>query len=105
MSGIARVGDMSSGHDFCPGVPIVSGSSNVFVDGKPVACVGDTCSPHYHYISEENQHPLHTPVIITGSNNVFVNGRPVAKIGSIVSCSPFGEGMVVEGSSTVFVGG
>ena len=39
---VARKGDMSSGHDSCPGVPIVDKvSSDVLINGRNVACVGD----------------------------------------------------------------
>ncbi len=37
----ALVGDIGSAHDGYPATPIISGSSTVKIDGKPVARKGD----------------------------------------------------------------
>lgn len=68
---------------------IVSGSPNVFFEGKPVARVSDktTCS--------KESAP---GAIVEGSTKIFVNGLPLARIGHKVSCSA----VVQEGCATIF---
>ena len=45
MPAVVRVGDMSAGHPHCyPPTPAVSGSPNVFVNGKALCRVGDSIS-------------------------------------------------------------
>ncbi|WP_082624951.1 PAAR domain-containing protein [Paraburkholderia caribensis] len=54
---------------------VTSASSGVTIDGRPVACVGDTVTC-----------PLHgTGVIIEGSLGT-INGRPLAHHGSGTTC-------------------
>ena len=61
VSGVARVGIDSAG-----GI-IITGSSNVFVDGVSAARVGDPVQGHGN-----GEHA--GPVLATGSSTVFVNG-------------------------------
>ncbi|MDH4139203.1 MAG: PAAR domain-containing protein [Coriobacteriia bacterium] len=92
--GYAAVGDYAScssdGHG-CPACPhpttgpILRGSSNVFVRGKPAARQGDTgvtaacCGPN-------------TFEIVEGDGTVLINGRPAAKFGSRTShCGGVGK--------------
>jgi uncharacterized Zn-binding protein involved in type VI secretion len=73
---------------------IATGSSDVFVNFKPLArAQADTgeCSKHG---------PAPLP-IATGSGNVFINGFPAARVNDMLSCS----GFIVEGSPDVFIGG
>lgn len=96
MPSATRVGDNCTGHDDCPGVPLVSGSPNVFVNGKPVGRIGDSYVTHSCPI-----HSPHTPQIAAGSSTVFVNGIPVSRIGDGVNCG----GSVAQGSPNVIIGG
>ncbi len=81
--GYARLGDNAfCPNDIhgCPGCPhpvtgpITSGSTNVLIDGRPAARVGDTgqhaacCGPN-------------TYVIKTGDVNVLIDGKPAARLG------------------------
>ena len=104
MPEIARRGDLTSCHDECRPVSIVTGSPNVFVDGLPVARVGDTCAPHACN-RWPNPHPLHTPVIVSGDSSVLVNCLPVAVKGSKVSCFGTLSSVIIGGSPDVSVGG
>lgn len=90
--GVARVGDMSSGHDACSPVPIVSGAGTVFVNKIPAARLGDPLSPHGCFI-----HPVHSGVVASGSSTVFVEGKPLARSGDTVSCG----GVIIGGSNDV----
>jgi uncharacterized Zn-binding protein involved in type VI secretion len=66
---------------------ILTGSHNVFINGQPVALVGDECESGATYIS-------------TGCKNVFVNGRPVARVTDL-TCH---KTVIVTGSPNVFIG-
>ena len=93
---VARLGDMSSGHDSCPGVPIVDKvSSDVMINGKPVALDGSVFAPHGCII-----HLPHSGVVKAPNRNVKINGRNVACIGDAESCG----GTIVTGSTDVSVG-
>src|SRR5688572_14563698 len=83
------------GHEIAHGGPagrITRTSSNVFIEGKEVARVGDsaTCADG-HAVS----------LISQGYDSVRVGHLPVARKGDAVSCGA----RISEGSSTVFVGG
>lgn len=72
------------------GGPIVGpGSSNVFINGKPVALMGDTCvctgAPD---------------TIVEGEPTVLINGVPVATVG----CKTAHGGVIIEGDPTVIIG-
>ncbi|GHY09153.1 putative PAAR repeat-containing protein [Vibrio cholerae] len=41
MPGAARLGDIGSEHDCFPPTPIIAGSGDVFIDGKPAVRQGD----------------------------------------------------------------
>ena len=93
---VARKGDSSSGHDACPGVPIVGNvSSDVMINGKPVALDGSVFAPHGCIA-----HLPHSGVVIAADRGVKVNGRNVACVGDAESCG----GSIVSGSSDVKVG-
>lgn len=91
-----RIGDVCTGHDACPPRPLVEGSPNVFINGKPAGRVGDLYAAHGCLI-----HPPHTGVIAQGSSTVFINGKPAGRVGDPVSCGS----AVAQGSPDVFVGG
>lgn len=96
---IARVGDITSGHNGYPGTPILTGSGTMFCDGKAIACVGDICAEH-----NKPKGNNHTPVITGGSTFFTVDGRPVAMTGSEVSgggCNS--DNVIISGSDTLVV--
>lgn len=90
-----RIGDLNTGHDACPPVELIEGSSNVFINGRRAGRVGDSYASHSCDI-----HPPHSGVIASGSKSVYINGKAAARIGDNVSCG----GSVMEGSSNVYVG-
>ncbi len=92
---VTRLGDLNTGHDTCPPVPLTSASSNVFVNGKGCGRLGDSYAVH-----SCPAHSPHSGVISSGSATVFVNGRKCGRIGDAVSCG----GSVAEGSGNVFAG-
>lgn len=65
---------------------ISSGSDDVFINGLPVARVGDSTSCG--------------ATIVTGSSTVFINGKPAALFGSATSHG----GVIISGSGNVLIG-
>ena len=93
---VARKGDKSSGHDACPGVPIVDKvSTDVKINGKPVALDGSVFAPHGCIV-----HLPHSGVVIAPDRKVLVNGKNIACVGDAESCG----GSIVTGSTDVSVG-
>lgn len=84
MAAAARVGDPDSGGD-----KIANGSPDVFINGKPVARVGD----------KDTHKPPETK--IEGSSSVFVNGKPVVRVGDKDTHQP--PHVITSGSPDVFV--
>lgn len=84
---IARMGDTSS-----HGGTIITGALKTFVDGVPVARMGDlhVCPIYGHLV---------TP-IINGSPTTMVEGKPVARMGDMAACGA----MIVIGSQKSIVG-
>ena len=95
MPSVTRKGDKSTGHDSCGGTSLISGSPNVFVNGKPCGRKSDTYSSHGCIV-----HSSHSDVISGGSSTVKVNGLPIARVGDAVSIG----GSVATGSSNVKAG-
>lgn len=95
MSAALRVNDACSGHDLCPPRPAVSGSPNVFINGRPAHRLGDAWASHGCPV-----HGAHGGVLTGGSASVFVNGRPLGRVGDSVSCGS----TAAEGSPNVFAG-
>ncbi len=96
MPPVTRVGDNNTGHDACPGVPLASGSPNVYANGRAVGRIGDPYVVHGCPI-----HVPHVPHLAAGSSTVFVNGSPVSRIGDAVDCG----GSAAQGSPNVIIGG
>lgn len=90
-----RLGDIGSNHGAYPPTPITSGSSDVLINGKPAARVGDSLAPH-----KKPKSPMHGRTIASGSSSVFINGKPAATVGSSISCG----GTVIIGSGNVSIG-
>ena len=74
---ISVIGSMSSGHDACPPVPAITGTSLFDVNGKDVVLIGDHFQNHGC-----PDHPTHSGIVTTGSSLVDVDGIPVAIEGS-----------------------
>ena len=91
---IVLLGDLGLDHDGYPPTPVITGSPNVLVDGKPVVRVGDQLAMH-----SKPFHPPHPRVIASGSSTVMINGMPAAITGGDVAC-----GGVTVGSGSVVVG-
>ena len=96
MTGVARAGD--SGMVHCSGYVIANGSSDVFVNGRPAARVGDRSSVHLRPVGKKFF--PHVATISAGSTSVLVNGRPIARVGSPLAGCTF----IISGSSDVIVG-
>ena len=71
MSGkkVVLLGDLGTDHEGFPPTPVINGSPDVFIDGKPVARVGDQLAPH-----SKPKHSAHPRTIASGSSTVFING-------------------------------
>ena len=92
MGAIARVGDLTSGHECHSVQTLISGSSNVFINGIPACRQGDPVSSH------TCGNNTHAGTISAGSSSININGMPAAIIGSAVSCG----GVVAKGSDNTF---
>lgn len=93
MPAVTRLQDQCTGHDSCPPKPLVTGSPNVFVNGKPKGRVTDKYESHGCVV-----HTPHQDEIAQGSSTVFCNGLSVARVGDSVSIG----GSVQDGSPDVF---
>ena len=91
----ARLNDMGGPHGCYPPSPVISASSNVFINGQPAARLGDSVVPHGC-----SNCPPHPRTIASGSASVFINGRPAARIGDAVNCG----GVIISGSANVIIG-
>lgn len=93
---IAAVSAAVSGFFDAMGSPdgnIISGSSDVLIEGKPAARAEQdavACRKHKGPIP-----------IAEGSSNVFINGSPAARVGDKIGCG----GGIMRGASQVFIGG
>lgn len=99
MPAAARLGDNCSGHGCFPATPIVAGSSDVFINGKPAARQGDTVLLHA-CPCPYTVHGVHGRSISAGSSTVSINGKPASRVGDAIGCG----GSVAAGSGNVFIG-
>ena len=91
---VVLLGDLGTDHAGFPPTPVIAGSPDVLIDGKPVARVGDALAPH-----TKPKHPTHPRTIAAGSSTVLINGIPAAVTGGAISC-----GGVTIGSGSVIIG-
>lgn len=91
---VVLLGDLGTDHAGFPPTPVIAGSPNVLIDGKPVARVGDPLAPH-----SKPKHPPHPRAIAAGSSTVMINGIPAAVTGGAITC-----GGVTVGSGSVVIG-
>ncbi len=71
------------------GGPVILGSPNVFINGKPVARMGDMCTC---------VGPPDT--IVQGNPTVLINGTPIACMGDMTAHG----GIIVSGEANVIIG-
>ncbi|PBQ19059.1 type IV secretion protein Rhs [Pseudomonas congelans] len=92
----AGVGQLIGSLSFCNHQTgqIVSGSSNVYINGEPAA------RAHADQ-AKCDEHSSRPQVIAQGSSNVYINGHPAARVGDRTAC----DAKIVVGSSNVFIGG
>ena len=87
----------TTGHGGWHPTVTLSGSSNVFFEGKPALMQGVVCAPH-----TKRKSPTHpAPTILGGSGTVKINGLAATRIGDAVDCGD----TIAEGISSVFIGG
>ena len=94
MPGIARAGDLCTGHGCFPSRPGTTTSTSVFINGLSVHRLGDKFD--VHCCGKE----CHDGIISSSSSTVFVEGIALARIGDPISCGS----MLGQGSPNVFSG-
>lgn len=94
MPAAARKGDRCTGHADYPPRASLSGSGDVFINGRGALRAGDSWAVHC------NDDHCHSGSQSAGSGSVFVNGRALARVGDSVGCGS----AVSSGSSDVFAG-
>ncbi|WP_122710040.1 PAAR domain-containing protein [Pseudomonas viridiflava] len=73
---------------------IVTGSANVFTNGKPAA--------RAHFDKAKcDEHGSAPQVVAQGSGTVYINGQPASRVGDRTVC----DAKISAGSSNVFIGG
>ena len=95
MPGVTRLNDFCTGHDACPPRPQITGSENVFVNGRPCGRLNDLYASH-----SCAAHVPHNDYECEGAKTVYVNGRPAERIGDAVAIG----GTVRDGSDNVVCG-
>ena len=93
MSSVARIGDVTIGHQGFGQQLALTGSDNVFVESIGVVRLTDVFENH------SDGHSTHSGIVASGSNKVFVNNLPIARIGDPLTCSS----IIGTGSSKVIV--
>ena len=97
MPAAARQGDPGVPH--CSAYVIANGSSDVSINGRPAARIGDVSVPHLRPAGIRCV--PHVAVISSGSSSVFINGRPAARQGDGLAGCTF----IASGSLNVNIGG
>lgn len=93
---VQRVGDRNSA-----GGVILTGDPTVLVNGRPVATLGASVSPH-PCCGAQGCPPIHCAAKTTSNNGkVLVGGRPIVTSGDLDTCSHARS----SGSTDVIVGG
>ncbi|MGH1469814.1 MAG: PAAR domain-containing protein [Cellvibrionaceae bacterium] len=86
----ARLGDIDTGHPPSPPTPIITGSTNVLINGRLAARKGDMLVPHHPGVR----------IITEGSGSVLINGKPAARVSDGINCG----GKIIIGSGNVLIG-
>lgn len=95
MAAAHRLGDVCTGHGCFPPRSNISGSSNVFVNGKGWHRKGDGWKKH------KCGKKKHSSTMGEGSSSVFVNSRAATRVGDPVKCGS----AAATGSTNVYCGG
>jgi uncharacterized Zn-binding protein involved in type VI secretion len=95
MPAAARQGDQGVPH--CSPYVIATGSTDVLINGRPAARVGDVSTAH---LVPARRCFGHVASITVGSTSVLINGKPAAFVGSYLAGCTF----VATGSADVVVG-
>ena len=90
---VARIGDQQS-----HGGTAITGSQDVFVNGRPVHRQFDLCYCPQFYPATIIPHGVQP--LITASGTVLVNSRGVGRIGDTYACGA----IIIVGSQDVFAG-
>ena len=91
----ARVGDPGIPH--CSPYVIMTGSTDVIVNGKAAATVGSLSTPH---LVPARICFTHVAPVVTGSLSVLINGKPAARVGDYLA----GCTVIALGSFDVITG-
>ena len=95
MPAAARRGDAGVPH--CSAYVIATASSDVLINGRGAARVGDVSTPHS---VPARRCFRHVAPIILGSRSVLITGRPAATVGSkLAGCT-----VIATGSGDVIIG-
>jgi len=94
MLGVARLGDLCTGHGNFKTRPCTQGSPDTFANGRKRHRRTDVWVTH---TSGDNSH---SSQLSTASRTVFVNGLGQGRIGDLVACTS----RVKTGSEDVFAG-
>jgi uncharacterized Zn-binding protein involved in type VI secretion len=97
MPAAARLGDPGIPH--CGPYVIATASTDVVINGRGAARIGDISTPHLR--PGGRSCVVHVAPIITGSSSVFINGRPAARQGDALGACT----RVALGSFNVNIGG
>ena len=95
MPPIGRLGDICLGHGSFPPTPVIQGSPNTFVNGKPLFRQGDSVAPH----GSPSPAPPHGRSGASGSSNFYVNGKQGMRIGDPIDCG----GILAQGSPDTII--
>ena len=91
----ARLGDIASNHGAWHPTPIIVGSGNVSINGRPAVRQGDAAAPHV-----KPKSPPHGRKVSEGSGSVHINGKPASRVSDAMHCG----GKISTGSGNVFIG-
>jgi uncharacterized Zn-binding protein involved in type VI secretion len=94
MTQVARKGDLCTGHGGFPPRPSLTGSEDVFINGKPVHRTTDSWAPHTDGTT------VHPSTMGQGLSTVLVNGLAIARVGDPVQCGS----TILLGSLDVYAG-
>lgn len=91
----ARLVDIGAGHGCFPPTPIIAGSGDVSINGRPAARKGDPLLLHAC-----GNCPPHGRSISAGSSTVSINGKPAARASDGIGCG----GSISTGSGDTLIG-
>jgi uncharacterized Zn-binding protein involved in type VI secretion len=98
MAAAAKVGDL--GTPFVTVPIIITGSPDVFINGRPAARKDDITASFQKKQGQKILVLTSTVLASPGVPTVFINGKPVAQIGT-----PMTNGAkIITGSESVFIG-